>query len=165
MFKLVQTLVVLLPLVYLVSASKAVGREVCVGACSEALQAIIFDGKSGKACNNTLRISSIFYCTKIHCDETVLPAGLNWLQNGCAAASPGQFTIATYESATANVTSTFLEQIATVDLKESQVFNTTVVPSANAWYLAYGTLVSQISHMLSSIRNNKIRINIIPGEI
>jgi hypothetical protein len=141
-----QFLVVLIALASVVSADKAVGSQVCVGSCSEALLSIVFAGKGGKACYNSLRVSSIFYCAKIHCRESVLAVGIDWLDNGCATAAPGQFTIAAYESATANATSAFLEQLPTVNLKESDVINNTVVPSADAWYLAYGTLVSLILH-------------------
>ncbi len=126
-------------LINVVTCIKPLGKEVCVASCNQALAGVVFPGKTGTACNSDLRLTSIFYCTKIHCEDSGLEAGLAWLKASCKFTQP--VTVKAYEAATSNATEQSLSKLPVIDLKVKTLQNTTVLPSTSNWYLSFKTIV------------------------
>src|SRR5258706_1684798 len=81
-----------------------INQRVCIGSCSLDLGTITFAGTDGAACNNALRLSSTFYCARIHCDPADIEPGINWLADPNVCPDPlGRITYTAYQNLVANV--------------------------------------------------------------
>ncbi|KAG6058201.1 hypothetical protein E4U17_000289 [Claviceps sp. LM77 group G4] len=126
-----------------VQAAKPLGKEVCVGSCYYSLLQARFTGsnpEAQKACTNTLRVSSMYSCIALHCndDGSNVEAGLKWWARTCKNSSR-LVNMEAYRTALGHAK---LEQLASrpADPKElsgSVLVKEPVVPSSASWEVAY----------------------------
>ncbi|KAG6193290.1 hypothetical protein E4U10_003764 [Claviceps purpurea] len=126
-----------------VEAAKPLGKEVCVGSCYYSLLQARFAGsnpEAQKACTNTLRVSSMYSCIALHCndDESNVEAGLKWWARTCKNSSR-LVNMEAYRTALGHVK---LEQPAlrpadATELSGGVLLKEPVVPSSASWDVAY----------------------------
>lgn len=143
-------LLVVLVLPEFTFAAKPLGREVCVAACYDALQQLVFIDQpegNGTSCLNDLRISSTFDCVRSRCDSHDVNPGISWWQKQCKH-SGKVVNVARYHSAAENLSVEYLSSLPTFEYKDKKIFEESVLPSNDTWSLVYGTVVGSILFLL-----------------
>ena len=121
--------------------------ELCAAACSSSLRRVVFnttvstDDYYTGYCEDTLRLSSIFLCIRIHCSQSQIDSAVNYAVESCH--TEVHIETPSYQSVIAAYSDEALSAIPIISsMKTSKrMVNSTVLPSEEAYRLSIKTWV------------------------
>lgn len=128
--------------------------ELCAAACSSSLHRVVFnttvstDDYYTGYCEDTLRLSSIFLCIRIHCSQSQIDYAVNYAVESCH--TEVHIETPSYQTVIAAFSDEALSAIPIISMKPSKrMVNSTVLPSEEAYRLAIKTWVRLLSCLLT----------------
>lgn len=148
----------LLPfLLKLAVAGQLTENQLCMAACDAALSYLTFNGSELQSyyvaeCTNSLRVQSMFVCSKTYCKESDIQPGLNYFEKYCQ--TYGSVDLLPY-SIISNFTTESIEalrQVTTADLLSEESFDEVVLLSKDLYDVSWKTVVMLTAHSCSIYR-------------
>ncbi len=137
--------------------------QLCGAACKLALESVMFGttvSTGDSYCQDTLRLSSIFFCIRLHCSTPAeIQTGVEYVEDPCRTGV--HIETPSYESVIASLSEEAITAIPVVEytLEPSRkIVNTTVVPTEEFFLLAYKTWVSNSSQDFASLVDETLSV-------
>lgn len=135
--------------------------QLCAAACSSTLDSVIFnttvstDDYYTGYCEDTLRLSSIFFCIRIHCSQSQIENAVDYTVEPCH--TEVHIETPSYDSVMAGYSDEALSAIPVISMKPSEeIVNITVIPTEEAYGLAMRTWVSStLDPLVFSMNHHK----------
>lgn len=136
--------------------------QLCAAACYTTLDSIIFnttvetDDYYTGFCEDTLRVSSIFFCIRLHCTNSQIQTAVEYIVEPCH--TEVHIETPTYDSVIAGFSDEALSAIPVISSMEpsEEIVNVTVIPSDEAYVLAVNTWVSSsLDSLVFSMNHHK----------